>query len=383
MVLKSFVQPFKVTNSTNSTSSTTGAITVSGGIGVTGNIQSNGYLGIGGAVGDATYPLNVTGAAKISSYLGVAGAIGSSTNVLNVTGNVNCSGTFNCGKLIKNLQIPTGYYAGFGGIAGSSTFPLYVNGSMQVGYSTMYIGSVAGPGSFNVNNGGNGGIQILGTNDCLGIYFGFSQYSYKIYSGLGCYVNSSFYAGNYFGTSDIRVKKNIEIINDAEALVLIRNIYPKKFKHIIGDDRYKIGFIAQEINEIMPYSIATLHEFIPNINSQAKVTNHLDPTKSIITLINAEFPFNEILVDLIIRTAGADNKEIQIIPLEIINNNSIIVTKLNETELFIYGTRVNDYLTITHNNINATFVSAFQELIRQFEIEQAISDDISNRISLL
>ena len=133
----------------------------------------------------------------------------------------------------------------------------------------------------------------------------------------------------------------------------------------------------------MPYSINISQDFIPNINSQANVTDHSDPTKSIITLVNGDFPFNEILDNLIIRSKNSDNMEIQIIPLEIISNNSIIVNKLNEETLYIYGTRVDDYLTITQNNINATFISAFQELIRQFEIEQNISNDISKRLLLL
>ena len=382
MATKTFKNPINIINNINSTSYNNGALICSGGIGVTGNIHTGGYIGVNGATANSSYQLNVSGSGLISNYLGINGAVGNSTNVINVNGNVNCSGTFYCGKVIKNLAMNAGSYLGFGAV-GTSTFPLAVGNSMFI-HSFLDIGTYTGYSMFNVNNGYNGGIQMLDPAGCLNLYFSLSNFSYKIYSGSGCYVASAFYAGTIYLTSDMRIKKNIEIINDNEALMLIRNIYPKRFKYIDDDkDMYKLGFIAQEINDVMPYSINISREFIPNINSQANVTDHSDTTKSIITLVNGEFPFNEILDNLIIRSRNSNNIEIQIIPLEIISNISIIVKKINEHTLFIYGTRVDDYLTINPNNINVTFISAFQDLIRQFEIEQNISNDISNRLLLL
>jgi hypothetical protein len=393
MALRSFIQPFKVSDATDSTSNTTGAITVSGGIGVTGNIQSNGYLGVGGAVGDATYPLNVTGAAKISSYLGIGGAIGSSTYPVNVTGDINVSGTASGSAINYNvLKLNTGYYAGFNTLSGNSTYHCNINGECR-------INNCLGVGVANYDNtrgiAAIGGLFITGTNgiglgyDVAGTNWGVAAASGGAYIGL-----NSFNASSYPGPSDIRIKKNIEIIDDAESLNIIRNIYPKKFTFIEDpENKEKIGFIAQDLDSIIPYVIHKESGYIPDIYEYATIVFDEASDSHIITL--KYIPNNVIskgsLLKIYVINKNDPRKEMIINIEEIIDEKTftIINKELNNTvfdddnKLFIYGRQIQDFNFVNYNIIQCIFISAFQELIRQFEIEIENTKKIVTRIKFL
>ena len=69
-------------------------------------------------------------------------------------------------------------------------------------------------------------------------------------------------------SSDMRIKKDIEDINDVSALEKILQIQPKTYKYI--DTLFKksntvIGFIAQQIKEVIPEAVEMAEEYIPNI----------------------------------------------------------------------------------------------------------------------
>ncbi len=69
-------------------------------------------------------------------------------------------------------------------------------------------------------------------------------------------------------SSDIRIKKDIEDINDTTALDQILQIQPKKYKYIdtlLKKPNTVIGFIAQQIKEVIPEAVELIPEYIPNI----------------------------------------------------------------------------------------------------------------------
>ena len=73
---------------------------------------------------------------------------------------------------------------------------------------------------------------------------------------------------NSMASSDIRIKKDVEDINDVSALEKILQIQPKTYKYI--DTMFRksdniIGFIAQQIKEVIPEAVQLAEEYIPNI----------------------------------------------------------------------------------------------------------------------
>jgi hypothetical protein len=73
---------------------------------------------------------------------------------------------------------------------------------------------------------------------------------------------------NSMASSDIRIKKDIDDIDDISAFEKILQIQPKTYKYI--DTLFKkshnvIGFIAQQIKEVIPEAVELAEEYIPNI----------------------------------------------------------------------------------------------------------------------
>jgi len=92
---------------------------------------------------------------------------------------------------------------------------------------------------------------------------------------FGLYVEQSVRAAAFVAISDKRIKSNIVDINDTYALDQIRAIKPKYYEYIDKKSRGSssvIGFIAQEIKEVIPRAVAVTDGQIPNIYSFANIT---------------------------------------------------------------------------------------------------------------
>jgi hypothetical protein len=128
---------------------------------------------------------------------------------------------------------------------------------------------------------GTGGAKIYGTENTTD--YNDTNYAYTK-TGLdanpnsqsfGLYVEQSVRAQGFVAISDKRIKSNIVDINDTYALDQIRAIKPKYYEYIDKKSRGSssvIGFIAQEIKEVIPRAVAVTDGRIPNIYSFANIT---------------------------------------------------------------------------------------------------------------
>jgi hypothetical protein len=88
-------------------------------------------------------------------------------------------------------------------------------------------------------------------------------------------VSGTCRATSFTTSSDRRIKKNIIDIDDRSALETIRSLQPKKYEYVdsklSATNEQVWGFIAQEVEDVMPYAINTVSDFIPNIFEWGKV----------------------------------------------------------------------------------------------------------------
>jgi hypothetical protein len=129
-----------------------------------------------------------------------------------------------------------------------------INGS-RGGYSGIYHNNGGGVVSSMYDSGGNGGDYNASSgwhyyyhrgNDCLGVSDSTTSSSYSLYVTGQIYATS-----NITAYSDRRVKENIIPIDNAlEKVNKLEGVYYNK---IDDEDKTKeIGFIAQEVNEVVP-----------------------------------------------------------------------------------------------------------------------------------
>ena len=89
------------------------------------------------------------------------------------------------------------------------------------------------------------------------------------------YTEDRVYASEFRAWSDRRIKTNIVDIDDDKALSILRKIQPKTYDYVDKIQRGNanvIGFIAQEIKEILPNAVKIMKKYIPNFYTTCQVS---------------------------------------------------------------------------------------------------------------
>ena len=188
-------------------------------------------------------------------------------------------------------------------------------------------------------------------------------------------TTDAFLAHNgYLASSDRRIKKEILDINDASALEKLRLIQPKTYKY---KDEQKMGadvvygFIAQEIQEVLPYATNTVVDYIPSICEMANVSQ-----SNVITFINFDTStISSNVTTIQVHPHKGPSKDVTI--SEIINEHSIRVNEdltemlqEGDARLFVYGELVSDFVTIKKDAIWTIATAALQEVDRQQQADK-------------
>ena len=171
-------------------------------------------------------------------------------------------------------------------------------------------------------------------------------------------------------TSDRRIKENIVDVSDNQALEMLRNIpcryYEYKDKVSRGPDK-TIGFIAQEVKEIMPMAVVIKKDIIPN-----EMRDLTDISWNNTTLYTDISDCSGVKYRFYV-TNDMDGTEGE--TLEIVGNSDDSFTfDTSYNHVFCYGKEIDDLHTIDKQKLFALNFSATQELdkkVKQLEQEKA------------
>jgi hypothetical protein len=181
----------------------------------------------------------------------------------------------------------------------------------------------------------------------------------------------------YSSLSDTRIKKNIRDIDDAQGLEKILLIQPKKYNYI-EKERNKhdvIGFIAQQIGEVIPEAITKTEGIVPNIYKNCLVNNKRE--------IYYTLPSDvEIDTDVIITDTEDGTGERYKIK-EIYNDYFVIDKDIDRDEVFVKGYNIKDLHNLDKNYIYTLNVCATQELYKLIMEQREEINNLKNRLSIL
>ena len=336
-----------------------GILTASNNVGIGTNIVSNAGLGVYATSGTAGDRSLVKCGPYGSDYL----VMGCADTVGNAGGNANTAVIINSGASLriesatgKNILmnfLNTGGFVAIGGVV--PTTRLHVApGSFGYGLQTQTW--------FQQNSSG------LTTN-------------YRDVANLCATFESSISVnGIITATSDERIKKNIEVINNG--IEIIKQLEPKKYNYIDGltyGANLNYGFIAQDVEKILPDLIIKNKNVIPNIYKKASCFDNQ---------ITTDFNISSILnigddVEII---TGEKRKFYKIIDI-VDEFNFIINEELKQEEVFIYGSKIDDILSISKDDIFSINVKATKELITKVEelskIVETQQEQINKLLSLI
>ena len=229
-------------------------------------------------------------------------------------------------------------------------------------------------------NGGSGVIAVgwrkyfrwndpnYGNGDLAG-QSGYGWGTHSIYASEAIITNNYFVsAQGAISSSDERIKKDIVDVEDGKALDIIRELKPKKYRYKDEINRGVEpvwGFIAQEVNDILPEAVKIDEECLPNIYEMANVSSN------VITFTNFDTSTLESNASVLKVFDEDDNEHLLTID-KVIDEHSILVKEdRTESQLFIYGQRVNDFHRIRKETVWTVATAALQEVDRQLQTTRA------------
>jgi hypothetical protein len=174
-------------------------------------------------------------------------------------------------------------------------------------------------------------------------------------------------------SSDQRIKKNIQDINDDSALQKILAIQPKTYNYVDpvrGTDKV-YGFIAQQIHEVIPEAVTFQKNVVPNIFCTA------DSYLNVVTFDHDILEYNlvnDTRISIIDLTGKQDIFVINSVNTE---TRSIILDKnVSGYKVFVYGTEVDNFCALDKSYIFTLNVCATQRLSEKI-------DNLTNRIAYI
>jgi hypothetical protein len=153
------------------------------------------------------------------------------------------------------------------------------------------------------------------------------------------------------------------------ALINQLQVTDYRLKDSIGNGKsIRKGFIAQEVRKIIPEAVSPSPNFIPDIYVLATQSVYDAAQKHLsVTLAKP----HALVVGEWVRIYGDDNTmETKVLTVESATSFTVASEK-PMAKAFVYGRRVDDFLTVDYDRLFTTGIGATQELARKLETVQA------------
>ena len=349
-------------------------VTVSSDLVVNENTKLTGNVGIGtdAAAGAA---LTVSGSSSLNGSLDATGntAVG---GTLAVTGKTTLNNGLQLAGTTSDVT-KTGY-----------TLRIGANNSAALHLDQNEIQAVSSASGVSAlilqNEGGNVGIGTSSPEAKLEISGGSSKYYHRDYTLIGSgtgnradtqtypdvciYASDAIVAERFDAKSDARIKDVIARVNSSDALGQVMRLQLTDYRMkdwIAHGKQIRRGLIAQEVEQILPGAVSRNRRFVPDIYAPAKGFVHDSETK---TLHVESAEDHGLLVGDIVRVIVDDrSEEREVVALNGPRRFSLGDWSAPAKELFLYGSKVDDFRTVDYDRVFSTGIAAIQEINRKLE----------------
>jgi hypothetical protein len=191
-------------------------------------------------------------------------------------------------------------------------------------------------------------------------------------------VGNMYITDTYYG-SDRRIKKDIELIKDDEALQIIKKIEPKTYKYIDqrtrGDDTV-YGFIAQEVRAVFPPAVKLDYHAIPTILQWFDISGDVITFNTAVDISeNTQIQVVELSGE-IIDVSGNTGSKVDIGDIWVVKqlafNKYQVNQQINYEKGYCIGPFIHDFHTLNKEKLIPILWSAIQEQQRTIEKQQEL-----------
>ena len=182
------------------------------------------------------------------------------------------------------------------------------------------------------------------------------------------------YVSGSYSSSDRRIKKDIELIKDDEALQIVKKIEPKTYKYI--DERLRgtdkvYGFIAQEVKAAFPPAVSLTHSAIPTIQQWFDISGDVITFSTPVDIsANTQIQVAELSGE-IIDPSGETGSKVDIGDIwavkQLAPNKYQVNQQINYKKGYCVGVYVDDFHSITQQKLFPILWAATQEQQRTIE----------------
>ena len=326
-------------------------------------VNTIGNVGIG--TNTPAAPLHVYGAGASSSYSSYQFSIGNSSSNRNIIfGTDGTSGSIQSTVDLSTTPAsawltlnPLGGNVGIG--TNAPAYPLHITRLVTTGET---VGAFLGSG------GVGGSATGMGTS--------------LLIDGWGIT------RGAWGAISDKRIKKNIEPVTNI--MSIIKQIEVVHYDYINRNEgRDECSVIAQQLQQIFPNAISTQTDIIPNIIKYATHTKTNEMITILVAIDNTVDTQKDIVVGSTLKcyVTGNDDSEREeqsVIHSIDIPNGIIVIPAWNnyvpEDKLFVYGTKVHDFLVVDKPQLG---IMALQGVKEQQDIIDQQSTQLASQSTQL
>ena len=189
---------------------------------------------------------------------------------------------------------------------------------------------------------------------------------------MSIYAEYAIFSEKYVIASDRRMKTNIVDVPDNLALQQVRDIPCRYYEYIDKVSKGNtnvVGFIAQEVKEVLPSAIQLVKRYIPD---EYRILENITWAEIADTSGNITYKMSSDLTDVsgvnYKFMVGNDLSENEIEEKIVGNADNTFTFDASYQYVFCYGKQVDDFHSIDKNQIFALHHSAIQEIDRlQFE----------------
>nr|VFJ55646.1 MAG: hypothetical protein BECKDK2373C_GA0170839_104932 [Candidatus Kentron sp. DK] len=201
-------------------------------------------------------------------------------------------------------------------------------------------------------------------------------------NNLSIYVDNRIAADQFNGFSDERAKNVIGVSDGVRDLETLAKLEITDFTHIdtVGKgDRPHKKLIAQQVRLVYPDAVSTSTDFIPDIYALAVSIEH--DGEGVRATLALEKAHGLAIGDTVRLMDDKEIHELEVI--EVPDERRFTVAGKVADKVFVYGKRVDDFLTLDYDAIAMLNVSATQELARRFAEQSARLHRLEEEVSAL
>lgn len=203
----------------------------------------------------------------------------------------------------------------------------------------------------------------------------------------GLYVQYSIQCEAVSVMSDERIKRDFMEIDDTFALDKLRQLKPTsyRYKDVNRNTKDKVlGFIAQEVAEVLPDAVSISKGVLPNMQLEASVKK-IDEEKFEFTLKKPHSV--KVGTRLEIKAPKLDHMEVEVISVSDDTTFTVLMKKFDIDKVgdrvIVYGEYVDDFHSLDKNAIWTVATAALQEVDRQLQAEKEKVKSLEERLAAL